>query len=110
MQGVFRSDSAEVSGLVARSVTWRPPSGGPWLFSIFRAHVRNVKVSLQGASTPHITGPAVEAASQRIGEADAHRDGGDAQLLEHLDDAGFMGLNQHSLGVQHQNVHGQPLG
>ena len=70
-----------------KSVARCSPSGGPWLFLIPRTHVRNINVSLQGALTPYITGPAVETASQRIGEADANRNGFDAQTLEHLDDA-----------------------
>ena len=70
----------------------------------------NVEVGLQSAAPTYVTCPAVEATAQRVGESDADGDGGDAQLLEHLDDGLLVRLNQHTFGVQHQDVHRKPLG
>lgn len=69
-----------------------------------------LKVRLQGSPTSDVGGPAMESAAERICEPNRNFDAFDAQTFEHFLDSGFVGVDDNALGVQHQDIHRQPLG
>ena len=53
----------------------------------------NVYVRLECPTTTNVTGPAVEATTQRIGMADANSHCVKAKILEHFDGGRLIGVN-----------------
>lgn len=51
---------------------------------LLRKNNRELKIGLKGSATPDVTGPAMEASSERIGKADGHGNTLDSEILEHL--------------------------